>query len=154
MYDLSKFCYDLKNVDWNANVYSHVSKNITNVCVDNAWSRFKTLFLKITDRHAPFIQKWVRGLDNYPWINGQIEHEICHLDFLLGKAQKSKLDEHWLANWTARNRVSNVVRKAKQSKFTIRNWLKTIRTILKLSGEQWRRCSQGKRNHTPLRIFK
>lgn len=153
MYDLSKFCYDLRNVDWNANAYSHVSKNINNVCVGNAWSRFKTLFLKIADRHAPFIQKWARGLDNCPWINGQIKHEIRHWDFLLSKAEKSKLDEHWLAYLVARNRVSNAVRKAKQI-YNLRNWLKTIRTILKLSGEQWRRCFQGKRNHPPLRIFK
>ena len=98
----------------NANENSHDNTNINNVCVDNAWSRFKALFLKVADRHAPFIQKRVRGLDNCPWITGQIKREIRHRDFLLSKARKSKLDEDWLAYRTARNRVSNAVRKAKQ----------------------------------------
>ena len=58
------FCDDLRNVDYNANENSHDNTKVNNVCVDNAWSRFKALFLKVADRHAPFIQKGVRGLDN------------------------------------------------------------------------------------------
>ena len=32
--------------------------------------------LKVADNHAPFIQKRIRGLDNCPWITGQIKREI------------------------------------------------------------------------------
>ena len=113
-YDPSKFCDDLRNVDWNANENSHDETNVNNVCVDNAWSRFKAIFLQVADRHAPFIQKRVRGRD-CPWITGQIKREIRHRDFLLKKARKSKLDEDWLAYRTVRNRVSNIVRRAKQT---------------------------------------
>ena len=35
-YDPSKFCDDLRNVDWNANENSHDETNVNNVCVDNA----------------------------------------------------------------------------------------------------------------------
>lgn len=74
-YDPSKFCDDLRNVDWNGNENSHDETNVNNVCVDNAWSRFKAIFLQVADRHAPFIQKRVRGCD-CPWITGQIKREI------------------------------------------------------------------------------
>ena len=85
------------------------------MCVDNASSRFKALFPKIADLHAPFIQNQVRGFDNCPWTTVQIKREIHHRDFLFSKARKSKLDEDWLAYQTARNRVSNAVRKTKQT---------------------------------------
>ena len=74
-YDPSKFCDDLRNFDWNANENSHDETNINNACVDNAWSRFKAIFLQVADRHAPFIQKRVRGRD-CPWITGQIKREM------------------------------------------------------------------------------
>ncbi|KAK2558583.1 hypothetical protein P5673_018760 [Acropora cervicornis] len=112
-YDPLKFCDDLRNVDWNANENSHDETNVNNVCVDNAWTRFKAIFLQVVDRHAPFIEKRVRGRD-CPWITGQIKREIRHRDFLLKKARKSKLDEDWLAYRTVRNRVLNIVRRAKQ----------------------------------------
>ena len=56
-YDPLKFCDDLRNVDWNANENSHDETNVNNVCVDNAWTRFKAIFLQVADRHAPLIQK-------------------------------------------------------------------------------------------------
>jgi len=50
-----------------------------------------------------------------PGLTGQIKREIHHQDFLLKKARKSKLDEDRLAYQTMRNRVSNIVRRAKQT---------------------------------------
>ena len=118
-------------------------KQTSTMCVDNAWSRFKAIFLQVADRHAPFIQKRVRGRD-CPWITGQIKREIRHRDFLLKKARKSKLDEDWLEK-TVRNRVSNIVRRAKQTynKKLIKDHQDDSKTFWKTM----KKILPGERNH-------
>ena len=54
-YDPSKFCDDLRNVDWNVNESFHDNTNVNNVCVDNAWSRFKALFLTLTRLNVKYV---------------------------------------------------------------------------------------------------
>ena len=114
-YDPAKFCDDLRGVDWDGNVDSSGTTNEHNVCVDELWSNFKSSFLTVADRHAPLIQKRVRGLDNCPWMTGQIKRDIRQCEYFLRKARKSNRDEDWLAYRSARNRVSNTVRKAKHT---------------------------------------
>ena len=77
------------------------------ICVDKFWLNFKSAFLKVADRHAPFIQKRVRGVDNCPWMTGQIKKDIRQRDYFLKKARKSSRDEDWLAYKSMRNRVTN-----------------------------------------------
>ena len=77
------------------------------ICVDKLWLNFKSAFLKVADRHAPLIQKRVRGVDNCPWMTGQIKKDIRQRDYFLKKARKSSHDEHWLAYKSVRNRVTN-----------------------------------------------
>ena len=62
-------------------------------CVDKPWLNFKSAFLKVADRHAPLIQKRVRGVDNCPWMTGQIKKDIRQRDYFLKKARKSSRDE-------------------------------------------------------------
>ena len=69
----------------------------------------------MADRHAPLIQKRVRGIDSCPWMTGQIKKDIRQRDYLLKKARKSSRDEDWLAYKSMRNRVTNSVKKAKQT---------------------------------------
>ena len=56
---------------------------------------------------APLIQKRVRGVDNCPWMTGQIKKDIRQRDYFLKKARKSSRDEDWLAYKSMRNRVTN-----------------------------------------------
>ena len=77
------------------------------ICVDKLWLNFKSAFLKVADRHAPLIQKRVRGVDNCPWMTGQIKKDIRQRDYFLKKARKSSRDEDWLAYKSMRNRVTN-----------------------------------------------
>ena len=53
------------------------------ICVDKLWLNFKSAFLKVADRHAPLIQKRVRGVVNCPWMTGQIKKDIRQRDYFL-----------------------------------------------------------------------
>ena len=77
------------------------------ICVDKLWLNFKSAFLKVADRHAPLIQKRVRGVDNCPWMTGQIKKDIRQRDYFLKKARKSSRDQDWLAYKSMRNRLTN-----------------------------------------------
>ena len=70
--------------------------------------------IKVADRHAPLIQKRVRGVDDCPWMTGQIKKHIRQRDYFLKKARKSSRDEDWLAYKSMRNRLTNSVKRAKQ----------------------------------------
>ena len=114
-YDPAKFCEDLRSVNWVDGMNSSGTANENVICVDKLWLNFKSAFLKVADCHAPLIQKRVRGVDNCPWMTGQIKKDIRQRDFLLKKARKSSHDEHWLAYKSMRNCVTNSVKRAKQT---------------------------------------
>ena len=94
---------------------SSATANENVICVDKLWLNFKSAFLKVADRHAPLIQKRVRGVVNCPWMTGQIKKDIHQRDYFLKKARKSSRDEDWLAYKSMRNRVTNSVKRAKQT---------------------------------------
>ena len=52
---------------------------------------------------------------NCPWMTGNIKKDIRQRDYLLKKARKTSRDADWLAYKFMRNRVSNSVKKAKQT---------------------------------------
>ena len=114
-YDPEKFCEDLRGVNWVDSTNSSGTANENVVCVDKLWLNFKSAFLKVADRHAPLIQKRVRDVDNCPWMTGQINKDIRQRDYFLKKARKSSHDEDWLAYKSMRNRVTNSVKRAKQT---------------------------------------
>ena len=66
-------------------------------------------------RHAPLIQKNVRGIDNCPWMTSSIKKNIRQRDHLLKKARKTSLDEDWLAYKSMQNWIHDSVKKAKQT---------------------------------------
>ena len=114
-YDPEKFCEDLRGVNWVDSTNSSGTANENVICVDKLWLNFKSTFLKVADRHSPLIQKRVRGVDNCPWMTGQINKDIRQRDYFLKKARKSSQDEDWLAYKSMRNRVTNSVKRAKQT---------------------------------------
>ena len=65
--------------------------------MDELWTVFETKFLEVADRHCPLIQKKVRGMDNCPWMTGNIKKDIPQRDYLLKKARKKSPDEDWLS---------------------------------------------------------
>ena len=113
--DPAKFCENLGGVNWVDRMNSSGTANENVICVDKLWLNFKSAFLKVADRHAPLIQKRVRGVVNCPWITGQIKKDIRQRDYFLKKARKSSRNEDWLAYKSMGNRVTNSVKRAKQT---------------------------------------
>ena len=87
-YDPAKFCEDLRSVNWVDGMNSSGTANENVICIDKLWLNFKSAFLKVADCHVPLIQKRVRGVDNCPWLTGQIKKDIRQRDFLSKKGEK------------------------------------------------------------------
>ena len=51
------------------------------------WTDFKRVFVTVADRHAPVIQKRVRGVDNCPWLNRSIKVNMRQRDYFLKKVR-------------------------------------------------------------------
>ena len=117
-YNPAKFCEDLKGVNWVDSMNSSGTANENVICVDKLWLNFKSAFLTVADRHAPLIQKRVRGIDNCPRMTGQIKKNMRQRDYFLKKARKSSRDEDCLAYKSMRNPVTNSVKG--QNKHTTR----------------------------------
>ena len=58
---------------------------VTNV--DQLWHDFKSAFVSVADRHAPIIQRRVRGIDNCPWLNKEIKSVMRQRDYFHSKAR-------------------------------------------------------------------
>ena len=59
-YDPTSFCKDFEGVEWKS---SSIPEG-QSISVDELWVHFKTSFVTVADRHAPIIQKRVRGVYN------------------------------------------------------------------------------------------
>lgn len=81
-YDSTKFCEDLKKIDWKLQNDS-ASRDSGNEfdSVDGQWQYFKLNFLAVSDKHAPFIQKKIRSINNCPWMNTDIKKIIRERDY-------------------------------------------------------------------------
>ena len=77
---------------------------------------------------------------NCPWMTGQIKNDIRQRDYFLKKARKSSRDEDWLAYKSMRNRVTNSVKRVKQTYNTKAFW----RTMKKMIPRN--KSSGGSRN--------
>jgi len=83
------------------------------VGVNDIWADFKRALVMVADRHAPVIQKRVRGVDNCPWLNGSIKVNMRQHDYFLRKARTTNHSEDWARYRRFRNRVTNDIKKAK-----------------------------------------
>ena len=81
--------------------------------VEVLWNEFRSTFVYTADRHAPIIQKCVRGNDGCSWMTGEIKLLIRQCEFLLRKARKTNKDEDWANYRRTRNNVTNKIWSAK-----------------------------------------
>ena len=56
--------------------------------VDQLWHDFKSAFVSVADRHAPIIQRRVRGIDNCPWVNKEMKSVMRQRDYFHSKARE------------------------------------------------------------------
>ena len=100
---------------------------VTNV--DQLWHDFKSAFVSVADRHAPIIQRRVRGIDNCPWLNKEIKSVMRQRDYFHSKARKTNNSEDWPSYRCHRN----CVERYKKGKGVL---LIRVGMITKLSGER------------------
>ena len=82
--------------------------------VEEAWSLWKCNFKAECDKHAPLIDKKVRGR-NCPWLTLEIKRMMRARDASLKKYRRSKLDTDLAAYRLLRNKVSARIKRAKES---------------------------------------
>ena len=91
------------------------------------WEIWKTLFLKVLNKHAPMQNKKVRS-KNVPWITRKIKELIISRDKLKRKAIVTKLETDWY-NYKQISKVNTELRDAEKSiilrKLPVKNKLKT-----------------------------
>ena len=105
-FDQNRFKLDLQNANWppigsvnNANDY---------------WSKWKSIFLEIVDKHAPCRTKKVRSRPS-PWITSEIKKQMYSRDKLKKKAMKTNKPEIWDDYKKIKNNVNKAVKRTKKS---------------------------------------
>jgi hypothetical protein len=73
------------------------------------WLNFKSAFISVADRHAPVINKQVRGID-CPWLNGEIKKVMYERDKQSKIACKTNSTADWEKYKALRNRVTAMVK--------------------------------------------
>ena len=103
-YDIESFKKDLRNQPWT---------QVTNeASASSGWSTFKRLLTNVIDKHAPLVQKKIRGRD-CPWLANEIRHKMNERDFLLRKARKAGEENDWSMYRRLRNLVTRSIRYSK-----------------------------------------
>lgn len=102
-FDLSK---ELDEHDWEP-LYS---ANNVNTC----WSYLKDALASKIDRHAPKIQKRIKG-QFCPWLSPALKTLMNTRDKLQRKARKSKSDLDWSNYKTLRNKCNNKIKRARNT---------------------------------------
>ncbi|XP_057299399.1 uncharacterized protein LOC130630019 [Hydractinia symbiolongicarpus] len=121
-YNHEDFQEDLRSRDW-SRLYM-----MTNV--NAAWLYFKQILFLILDKHAPTIEKRVKG-KRCPWLPNDIKKDMNTRDQLLRKARKSNKGSDWSAYKTLKNRCNNRIKyarqkyhkKLKQAAFPLQNFI-------------------------------
>lgn len=100
---------DLHSASW---------KNIdTSITINEAWMPFKRTFMKIADKHAPFMTMRIRS-STLPWLNENIRNLIKVRNFYHKKAQKSGFCNDWAIYRAIRNKVVSQIRYAKRNYYS------------------------------------
>ena len=130
-YNQASLRSDVQNIDWEP-IYQNTSD------VNSAVSYLTENLQRIFDKHAPLIEKRVKGRP-CQWINDDIKAQMNSRDQLHRKAKKSKSTEDWNAYKRKRNACTNEVKKAKSTYFRSllnenervnpKKFWKTIKTI-------------------------
>ena len=108
-YNACSFNKDLEGIPWEP-----VSNVTENGDINEAWTNFKTKFTEVTNKHAPLIEKKVRGRET-PWLSNEIKQLMRERDYAHRKARKTNKELDWSAYRRLRNRVNMSFRKAKEN---------------------------------------
>ena len=100
-YNGAQVCNDLKDAPW-GQVYNGSD-------LDTAYDNFESIVTGSVEKHAPMIQKKVRGL-HCPWRTPEITDLIKTRDYHLKKAKRSGINHDWSLYRQYRNKVNSGLR--------------------------------------------
>ena len=79
--------------------------------VDKKWETWKTLFLRVLDKHASIRIKNLRNKSNVPWLTSSIKLQMRERDHVKLFAIKNNSAYYWNAYKLSRNRVTQALSK-------------------------------------------
>ena len=104
-FDEEKFKQDLREINW-TELYSNEDN------LEGMWQRFKTTFISVSDKHAPFISVR-RKRSGVPWITEEYIKLARERDYFRNKFRSSKLDSDWEKFKQFRNQANNLNKRLK-----------------------------------------
>ena len=107
-FNATVFLNDLSQIPWE-NVAQYENPN-------SCWQLWKSFYLQILDRHAPFRCMRIRA-NSLPWITPNIKNLMKARDFHKKKAVKFNSQVHWAKYKDTRNKVNSELYKAKKRYF-------------------------------------
>lgn len=103
-YDHNAMNEEFQQVNW----YPVLTAPDVNIAVDI----FNTIVKDIFDKHAPIIEKRIKGRP-CPWMDDELKSIMNRRDQLLRKVRKTNSDDDWKNYKSLRNRCNNLTKKAK-----------------------------------------
>ena len=106
-FDENSFLSDLASIDWDALLAAQDDVNLK-------WKTFKSLFLQLCDKHAPYITVR-RKIKGSPWINTEYIETARERDFNKRKFNATKDPLYYEKFKCYRNRANNLNKKLKRA---------------------------------------
>ena len=113
--------------------------------VDQMWESWKTLFLKVLDKHTPKRSKRIRKKGNVPWFNKTVKNKLFQRDRFKRVAIKTNNENDWKLYRSSRNAANIALQNAQKeyyatkflnSKTNPKHAWKTVNDILGRSRKQ------------------
>ena len=103
-YDPKLFCKELE--------FMNFKQVFAPSCVNTAWSILKNILQQCIDKHAPLLEKKVKGR-LCPWLTQEVKWETNLSDGLLRKARRTNCEHDWSMYKRQRNRVTGLIKRCK-----------------------------------------
>ena len=97
-YDKEAFQHELQSIDWMDVLLAGE--------INSSWNLFKRNLTAVVDRHAPFVEKRVRGRD-CAWLTTETKNKMNERDYQLQKARETGNKQEWSACKRLRNEITN-----------------------------------------------
>ena len=81
--------------------------------INDAVDIFNAIVRDIFDKHAPFINKRIKGARPCPWLDNNLNHKLNERDKGLRKARISGKADDWNSYKKMRNKSNNLLKKSK-----------------------------------------
>ena len=84
--------------------------------IDSKWAYWKTLFLEIVKKNAPYIKIRVKKT-SFCWISNHTKRIMKSRNYYLNKFRKTGIKHHWELYRGLRNKVKSLLKEEKRSYF-------------------------------------